>query len=83
MLTGIGGGMLRDVLVNEIPTVLRAELYAMAALGGAAVVIAGHMLDLSPMAPTIGGAALCFALRLVSIRRGWSLPTADRLESRS
>jgi uncharacterized membrane protein YeiH len=83
MLTGIGGGMLRDVLVNEIPTVLRAELYAIAALAGAAVVIAGHMLQLSPMAPAIGGAALCFILRLVSIRRGWSLPTADRLERRS
>jgi uncharacterized membrane protein YeiH len=76
MLTGIGGGMLRDVLVNEIPTVLRAELYAMAALAGAAVVIAGHVLHLSPMAAAIGGAALCFVLRLVSIRRGWSLPTA-------
>jgi uncharacterized membrane protein YeiH len=44
MLTGIGGGMLRDVLVLEIPIVLRAELYAVAALAGAAVVVAGHLL---------------------------------------
>ena len=36
MLTGIGGGMLRDLLVKEIPTVLRADLYAVAALGGPA-----------------------------------------------
>ena len=35
MLTGIGGGVLRDLLVNEIPIVLRADLYALAALGGA------------------------------------------------
>lgn len=81
MLTGIGGGVLRDVLVNEIPTVLHGELYAVAALAGAAVVVGGHVLHLPPTAPTmIGGAALCFGIRLVSIRRGWSLPTADRIE---
>jgi uncharacterized membrane protein YeiH len=39
MLTGIGGGMVRDILVMEIPTVLRTELYAVAALIGAAVVV--------------------------------------------
>ena len=81
MLTGIGGGVLRDLLVNEIPTVLQGELYAVAALAGAAVVVAGHMLHLPPTVPTmIGGAVLCFGIRLVSIRRGWSLPTADRIE---
>lgn len=41
MLTGIGGGMVRDVLVREIPTVLRTELYAVAALLGAAVMVPG------------------------------------------
>src|ERR1700751_4724572 len=46
MLTGIGGGMLRDVLVNEIPTVLRADLYALAALACAAVVAIGHVLHI-------------------------------------
>jgi Glycine transporter len=39
MLTGIGGGMTRDVLLAEIPTVLRVDLYAVAALAGAAVVV--------------------------------------------
>jgi len=79
MLTGIGGGMLRDVLVREIPTVLRKDLYALAALAGAGVVVAGSLLHLPPTAITIGGAALCFAIRVVSIRRGWVLPTADRV----
>ncbi len=77
MLTGIGGGMLRDVLVREIPTVLREDLYAVAALAGAAVVVAGHLLRLPPTATTLAGAALCFGIRLVAIRRGWSLPTAN------
>ncbi len=77
MLTGIGGGMLRDVLVSEIPTVLREDLYAVAALAAAACVVAGQMLHLPPTVTTLGGAALCFGIRLVAIRRGWSLPTAD------
>jgi uncharacterized membrane protein YeiH len=81
MLTGIGGGMLRDLLVNEIPAVLQGQLYAVAALAGAAVVVAGHVLYLPASVPTmIGGAVLCFAIRLASIRRGWSLPTADHIE---
>lgn len=78
MLTGIGGGILRDVLVREIPTVLRKDLYALAALAGAGVVVAGQLLHLPPAATTISGAALCFAIRLVAIRRGWGLPTPDR-----
>jgi len=77
MLTGIGGGMLRDLLVSEIPTVLHEDLYALAALAGAAVVVVGHLLRLPPTATTIAGAALCFGARLVAIRRGWSLPTAN------
>jgi uncharacterized membrane protein YeiH len=76
MLTGIGGGMLRDVLVLEIPIVLRAELYAVAALAGAAVVVAGHLVHVAPTAATMAGAALCVWLRLMSIRRGWRLPIA-------
>ena len=76
MLTGIGGGLVRDVLVTEIPTVLRADLYAVAALAGAAVVVAGNLLHLPPAPAMVAGAALCFGLRLLAIRRGWRLPVA-------
>jgi uncharacterized membrane protein YeiH len=75
-LTGIGGGMVRDVLVGEIPTVLRTELYAVAALLGAAVVVLGHVLHLPSSAAAGAGAVLCFALRLMAMRRGWHLPIA-------
>ncbi|HEU0121769.1 MAG TPA: trimeric intracellular cation channel family protein [Bryobacteraceae bacterium] len=78
MLTGIGGGIVRDLLINEIPTVLRAELYAVAALAGAAVVVVGGMCGLPPAWTTAGGAVLCFALRMAAIRRGWKLPTSPR-----
>jgi uncharacterized membrane protein YeiH len=76
VLTGVGGGIMRDLLVNEIPTVLRSELYAIAALAGAVVVVGGHILQLYPTAATIGGAALCFMIRMIAIRQGWRLPTA-------
>jgi len=76
MLTGIGGGMTRDVLLTEVPTVLRADLYAVAALAGAAVVVVGDHLQLPATSITIGGAVLCFALRFLGITRGWRLPVA-------
>jgi uncharacterized membrane protein YeiH len=75
-LTGIGGGMMRDVLLTEIPTVLRSELYAVAALAGAAVVVGGHLLRLPIVPVAIAGLALCFGLRVLAIRYGWQLPVA-------
>lgn len=80
MLTGVGGGMVRDVLVNEIPTVLRADLYALAALAGAAVVVEGHVLAFPPVATATVGGVLCFALRYMAVARGWHLPAAPRLD---
>lgn len=79
MLTGIGGGMLRDILVNQIPTVLRADFYALAALAGAAVVVIGHMVRFPPVAAAAVGGLLCFALRFMAIRHGWHLPAVRRL----
>ena len=76
MLTGIGGGMLRDVLVAEIPNVLKSDLYAVAALAGSVVVVVGHQLSIAPIVAAILGALTCFGLRLIAIRRGWQLPVA-------
>src|SRR5579863_4592271 len=78
MLTGIGGGMLRDILGTEIPVVLRADLYALAALAAAVAVVVGHQVQISPIATTIIGIVLCFVLRYMAIRHGWHLPTAWR-----
>ena len=78
MLTGIGGGMTRDVLLAQISTVLRADLYTVAALAGAALVVIGDALQLSSTAVTIAGAALCFGLRLMAIHYGWHLPVVRR-----
>jgi uncharacterized membrane protein YeiH len=74
VLTGIGGGMVRDLLVTETPTVMRSELYAIAALAGACVVVLGDALDISPTAASIAGAGVCFVLRIMAIHRNWRLP---------
>jgi uncharacterized membrane protein YeiH len=76
MLTGIGGGIARDLLVGEVPVVLRSDLYAVAALAGAAVTVLGEKLGLPTVIGAGAGAVLCFVLRVAAIRRGWQLPTA-------
>jgi uncharacterized membrane protein YeiH len=82
MLTGIGGGVLRDVLVNETPTVLRADLYAVAALAAGIVVVVGHILQYPSFASMIVGAILCLWLRVMAIFRGWHLPLARTVTRR-
>ena len=83
MLTGIGGGMTRDVLLAQVPTVLRADLYAVAALAGAAVIVLGDILRIpAPVAMGVG-LVVCFGLRVMAIRRGWRLPVAKPPEADS
>ncbi|MGE5548490.1 MAG: trimeric intracellular cation channel family protein [Solirubrobacterales bacterium] len=78
MLTGIGGGMMRDILLAQIPIVLRADIYALAALAGATVVVVGDLLHVPATIGTVVGALLCFGVRLIAIRHGWRLPVARR-----
>ena len=76
MLTGIGGGITRDVLLMEIPQVLRSDLYAVAALAAAAVVVVGHISGVSYDVSALTGGLLCLGLRYMAIRHGWHLPVA-------
>ena len=76
VLTGIGGGIVRDVLVMQVPGVLQRELYAVAALLGAAVVVCGDALSLPATPVAVAGAVACFALRFMAMRYGWQLPVA-------
>jgi len=75
-ITGIGGGMLRDVLLREVPTVLRHDLYAIpAVLGATMLVVAQKNGGVSPAFPALG-AALCVALRLAALRFDVNVPIA-------
>ena len=82
MLTGIGGGMVRDVLLADVPMVLRTEVYAVAALAGAGVVVVGAALGLPSAITMIAGVLTCFGLRMLAVQRSWQLPIAggQRLE---
>ncbi len=73
-ITGVGGGTVRDVLLAQVPTVLRADVYATAALAGAAVVVIGLRLKLPRTPVAICGISVCFLLRMVSVWRHWNLP---------
>jgi uncharacterized membrane protein YeiH len=76
MVTGIGGGMVRDVLVLQVPSVLRTELYAVAALIGAAFTVAGQKFGMPSHVAAPIGASLCIILRLLALHYGWHLPMA-------
>jgi len=75
-ITGIGGGMLRDVLLREVPTVLRHELYAIPALLGAGVLVAAQKAgSANPVFPVLG-AVVCIVVRLAGLKYGVNVPVA-------
>jgi uncharacterized membrane protein YeiH len=73
-ITGIGGGMLRDILVNEVPHVLRGGLYAVPALLGAAIVVAASEAGSQSAVFPLLGMLACFSVRLVALRRDINPP---------
>lgn len=75
-LTAVGGGILRDVLANEQPAVLRAdsELYAVPAVLGSAIIVLVQRLSLYGSVAAGLAAVLVFALRIGAIRYGWRAP---------
>lgn len=75
-ITGVGGGVLRDILLREIPVVLRAGLYAIPALVGAAVVVGASESGSHNLAFPLVGAAVCFAVRLAGIFFDLNVPSA-------
>jgi uncharacterized membrane protein YeiH len=73
-VTGVGGGAMRDVLLREVPVVLRGGLYAVPALLGATVVVVGWEAGAKGLLVPILGAAVCFAIRIAGIYLDLNLP---------
>ena len=73
-ITGVGGGTVRDVLLAQVPSVLRADVYATAALAGSAVMIAGCKVRVPREWAAALGGTVCFLLRVISVWRHWNLP---------
>jgi len=76
MLTGIGGGVMRDLLLARVPVVFQSDIYALAALAGASIVVLGHWFGWPAMPTAIAGALVCFALRILAMWFHWHLPSS-------
>ncbi|WP_375687316.1 trimeric intracellular cation channel family protein [Pseudooceanicola sp. LIPI14-2-Ac024] len=76
VLSAVGGGALRDILVAEVPRVLREDVYALAALLGAGLFAIGVELGGNELALALAGIALTVVVRVVSVQRGWHAPRA-------
>ncbi|HEY0806439.1 MAG TPA: trimeric intracellular cation channel family protein [Pseudonocardiaceae bacterium] len=75
MTVGIGGGVMRDLLLRQIPLVLRREIYALAALAGGVLVVLGDWLRLPAGPVAVVGSVLVVAIRVIALWRRWNAPT--------
>jgi uncharacterized membrane protein YeiH len=73
-ITATAGGILRDVVCNELPLILRREIYITAAAAGAAAYVALRLAPLPRDVALVAGLLLAFGIRAAAILRGWSLP---------
>lgn len=78
VVTAVGGGLARDVLLNRVPVILQREIYASAALVGAGIEVAGERLGWLSSSRTWVALGVCFALRYLSLHYKWNLPHAPR-----
>jgi uncharacterized membrane protein YeiH len=75
--TGVGGGLLRDVVANQVPQLFNPrDIYAVPALLGSALITVLWQLGLFNVLSQVGVAAVVFLLRLLSLRYGWRIPHA-------
>ncbi|MBQ7565572.1 MAG: TRIC cation channel family protein [Oscillospiraceae bacterium] len=71
-IAATGGGILRDVLANELPTLFTKRIYALACLAGAAVCT--FLWNVSPLWSMIAGAVTVIVIRLLAAHFRWNLP---------
>jgi len=74
MVTGIGGGMARDLLAGRVPVIFSSELYATPALAGAAWAVFAHDQHWALAAVALPGRVLCFGWRVLAMMRNWKAP---------
>jgi uncharacterized membrane protein YeiH len=76
-ITGVGGGTIRDLLIGQVPKVLRSDVYAAAALFGAAVTIVCLRVRINAVIANSSGIVGCFTLRMLAVYNHWNLPRAS------
>ena len=77
-VTAVGGGAIRDVILNRVPAILEREIYALPALGAAAIQavfeVNGWSVGLTPWF----AAGVCMVTRLLAVRYSWGLPVVGK-----
>lgn len=74
-ITGAGGGIIRDILINEVPLIFRKEIYAMACVAGGVVYVALHALtDFSAEMNALLSSVVVIVVRILAVRNHWHLP---------
>lgn len=82
IVTAVGGGVIRDILLTRIPVILQKEIYASAAMIGAMIVVAGDYWHFSKETVSVTAILVCFALRFLSLHFHWNLPSFRNKESK-
>jgi len=75
-MTATAGGVVRDVLSNQVPLILRKEIYASACLAGAVLLVLLQRTHMPPPLAALIAALTVIIVRLLAIRYNWSLPKA-------
>ncbi len=79
LLTGVGGGVIRDLLAGQTPLIMRSEVYATAALAGVVIFVGLEEWTALPQTVnSIVAMGVIFCLRLAGIQRDWTLPRVSR-----
>jgi uncharacterized membrane protein YeiH len=80
VMTAVGGGVLRDILLTRVPVILKKEIYASAALIGAIIVVAGDYFSFSNEVVSITAILACFGIRFLALQFHWNLPSFGERE---
>ena len=82
VITGVGGGVVRDILLGRVPSILHREIYATCSLVGGVFMVAGWHLDILPRGVLmVAGAGICIVMRCLALRYNWNIaltPTGDQ-----
>lgn len=71
---GVGGGVMRDIAINQLPRILYADIYASAGFAGAVIIVAGRACKLPPRLLAGAAGVACFGLRMAALFLHWQLP---------
>lgn len=74
VITAVGGGVVRDVLVARVPVVLHREIYAVAALVGSGLVIVADVIEIDRAVAGVAGVAITAGVRLIAAYKRWNVP---------